>query len=173
MTNAPVQKPAAHHKGKRGKPIEMFTTPNTLRAKLMTDRPPVADPLEAASVALQNLSREAGTWMKDEFARIETCRRAYVDTPTDRDRSDALLASAIDIAGLAPLAGKPMVARFATSLTRLLSDAPDAAARQVELVSAHVDAIRAARRAPQQAGTTTAETLAAELEARVTACVAD
>lgn len=172
MTDAPTR-PAAKARPKakkpaRGTPIEFFTPPNTLKVKLATDKPPVADPVKAAAAALENLSGEAATWMQDEFARIEACRRDYIKAPHDRDCCDALLASAIDMAGLAPVAGHPVAARFAASLTRLLGDAPEIAADNIDLVNAHVSAIRASR--DRGADRKLADALAEELEARVTAC---
>lgn len=166
--------PKGKKKAKPGTPIEFFTPPNTLRAKLKTGRPTVPNPLAAAERAVNELAPEAGKWVKDEIARIDACRTAFMADPQSEDARDALLASALDVAGLAPLGGNALAARFSANLARLLADAPDSAAEQTELVGAHVDAIRASAsmRVVKPASTRAAEELANELEARVQEVVA-
>lgn len=169
--SAPARKTGGKAKNaKPGKPIEFFTPPNTLRVKLKAGAPSVHDPLAAASLALDALADEAKDWVAGEIARIDACRADFMAAPADPAARDALLACVIDISGLAPLAGNDLAARFAANLTRLLGDAPGAAAPHADLVAAHVDAIRAAaHRDDPAAPDATADALAAELETRVDA----
>lgn len=150
-------------------PIEYFTPPNTLRAKLKTDRPAVTDPLAAAERALKVLAPETEEWVDKEISRLQKCRMAFVREPTNEKAMRALAAAAMDVKGLAGLTGNRSADKFSTSLVTLLTDETGCAMQQPGLVEAHVDAIRATREPSHDQKV--ADALAAELAAMAVATI--
>lgn len=153
------------------KPIEFITPPNVLRAKLATKTAPVSNPLAAANRALADMSSECTKWVDEEIDRLHERRQAFVAKPKDSDVLDALTHTAMDIKGLAGPGGYPDADAFAVSLIALLTSAGNLAPKNVELVEAHVDAIRATREKAYSAKVAAA--LAAELSARTAELVGD
>lgn len=153
-------------------PIEIFTPPNLLKAKVGgtvvgLDMSAVA----RAEKAFEKLQSEFADWIKEDVDRLCDARKAFVGAPDDTTQA-ALHRAAHDLRGQALTFGYPLAARIAVSLCKLL-EAVEADAR-VPLAEAHVDAIRIIVRDKLKGdANATAERLAAELETRVSEALAD
>lgn len=130
---------------KAQKPIEFITPPNVLRAKLATASPAVKNPLALADEALKSISDDCKTWLHDEIETLHHHRLAFAKAPEDEGTLKDLTATAMEIKGLAIPAGCEDADAFAASLLNLLTAPGSPAKSHVDLVEAHVDAIRAAR----------------------------
>ncbi len=129
--------------------FEIIQPRNALREKL-GNKSPVLDPaaLARAEAALKNLSGQFQQWMEDEVCRVETARDAAVKRNFDPESMNDLYGCAHDAKGMGTTYEYPLITRLAGSLCRLL-DTPASRALAVKtprLLSAHVDAMRAAVR---------------------------
>lgn len=149
---------------------------NTLREKI--GPPPTFDAqaLARAEAALQSLSGEFEGWMAQEVERIAAARQTARQNGYGEAELAAIFACAHDIKGLGATYDYPLATLIAASLCRLI-ETPGGrarAARQIAIVDAHIDAIRAA----VAAGVKTREhpvgrELLETLQARVAALTAD
>jgi|HubBroStandDraft_5_1064220.scaffolds.fasta_scaffold305687_2 hypothetical protein len=148
------------------KPIEIFTPPNTLKAKVGGSGGTLdMSAVKRAEEALATLKTEFGDWIAADVQALQTSRDAFLADPSAECRSDLYRASH-DLRGQARTFEFPLVERVAASLCRLL-DAP-AAVTAPHLVDAHVGAIRViVRDNIKDRSNVMASTLAKELEARV------
>jgi len=152
------------------KPIEIFTPPNTLKAKVGggSGGKPTLDmsAIKRAEQALETLKSEFGDWIAADVQMLLSSRDAFIAEPTAERQGDLYRASH-DLRGQARTFEFPLVERVAASLCRLL-DAPTAV-KALPLVDAHVGAIRViVRDNIKDRMNATASTLAKELETRVT-----
>ena len=129
------------------KPIEIFTPPNALKAKIggslsKVDRNAIAK----ANQALTELSKEFQKWIEDELDRLDAALSDYSKLPEDKRAKgiDAIYGVSHDLKGLALTYEYPLVGRMASSLCRLTNDEVDRSQSPEVLVRAHVDGIRAA-----------------------------
>jgi HPt (histidine-containing phosphotransfer) domain-containing protein len=127
---------------------EVITPENKLRKAVSnTPLPPgEEDPVVRAEKALGDLSSNFGAWMDSECERLDTARRAIVESGLTKSNMDALFHAAHDIKGESATFGFPLIAATADSLCRLIEHTPDAGRIPVELVNQHVDAVRAIHR---------------------------
>jgi Hpt domain len=151
---------------KQHKPIEIFTPPNTLKAKVGGSGGTLdMSAVKRAEEALATLKTEFGDWIAADVKMLTDSRDAFVADPSDERRGDLYRASH-DLRGQARTFEFPLVERVAASLCRLL-DAPGAG-KALALVDAHVGAIRViVRDNIKDRSNAMASTLAKELEARV------
>lgn len=156
-------------KGAPKAPIEYITPPNVLKAKLRSPMPQVTDPIAAAEKALQKMQPEFDGWMEQEIAKLHTLRQKFAKNSDSAEAAEELCNAALNIKGLAPTFGNRTAQRFADSLCQFMEKAPGAAAKNIDLVNAHVDAIRAAMTPALKNSDETADALAEELEASVRA----
>jgi len=151
-------------------PIEIFTPPNMLKAKLGgtvvgLDMAAIA----RAEAALESIKSEFADWIGTDVARLIECRDAFAAEPDSSGRG-ALYRTSHDLKGQALTYEFPLVARIAKSLCRLLEESE---AVPLGLVDAHVDAVRViVRDNVRDESNPTAVALAGELEARVTELLA-
>ena len=147
-------------------PIEIFTPPNTLKAKVGGSGGGIdQSAVKRAEQALANLKTEFGDWITADVQMLVASRDAFIADPS-QDRQGDLYRASHDLRGQARTFEFPLVERVAASLCRLL-DAPGAA-RASALIDAHVSAIRIIVRDNIKDRTNAmASTLAKELETRV------
>lgn len=107
-----------------------------------------ADCAARADRALAEMSGSFQEWLDGDVAALQSARLAGEQSGWTPEACEALLNVAHDMKGLGATYGYPLVGRIAASLCRLVeSDNGRAAARQSPaLISAHIDAIRAAAR---------------------------
>lgn len=129
----------------KAKPIEIFTPPNALKAKVGGSLSPMDKRAVAkADAALSKLSTEFQNWIEDELKRLED---AWASFSKGTDKVQAVTnvhAVAHDLKGLAKTYEYPLVGRMAASLCRLTNDEVDREKSPENLVRAHIDGVRAA-----------------------------
>jgi HPt (histidine-containing phosphotransfer) domain-containing protein len=152
----------------RKQPIELFMPPNMLKAKVGggPGGPDMAA-MKRAEDAMAALESEFGDWIATDVMALTDARQLYSEKPDAASR-DALLRTAHDIKGQAPTFNYPLIARVAASLSRMIGELPADAAIPLNLVDAHVNAIMVIHKnRMQDTSDRTAQTLIAELDARV------
>lgn len=152
----------------RQQPIELFMPPNMLKAKA-GGGPGGVDPatLKRAEAAIETLKSEFSGWMLGEVRALTDARARYARSP-DAPARAAVMRAAHDLKGNAPTFHFPLIARVAASLSRLAGELPDAAVLPAALLDAHVQAVLVIHKQNIHNGQDkTAQTLCAELEARV------
>ena len=124
---------------------EVIKPENKLR-KFISDTPSLPDeedPVACAEKALAELSGEFGTWMKSECERLDKARQSILTTGFTKANKQVLFLAIHDIKGEAATFGYPAVAATADSLCRLIEYTPNPTRIPIELMSQHVDAVRA------------------------------
>jgi chemotaxis protein histidine kinase CheA len=122
---------------------EVITPPHKLRNLVSAAETSDDDPVARAERALETLSSEFTSWMDSECERLETARRQVKKHGLAGRHRDDLFHAAHDIKGEAATFGFPYAGDAANSLCRLIEHTPDAARVPLDLISQHVDAIRA------------------------------
>ena len=142
--------------------------PNVLKAKVgSSSSGGDTKAVERAEKAMKSLSSNFGEWLGDDVARLVTARAGFITQPTLVTR-DTLFRAAHDLKGQATTFDFPIIARIASSLTKLLEEMRTAELVPASLVEAHVTAIHVAfRDKVRSASDLVTITLAKELEARV------
>jgi len=155
----------------RNQPIEIFMPPNVLKAKAGSPGGFDADVIQRAEAAMRALKGNFADWLADDVAKLAASHMVFLGKQTVATR-DRVFRVAHDLKGQAATFGFPIIARIASSLTKLLDDIRSPEAVPASLVEAHVAAIRVAFRDKVKAvDDVVATTLAGELEARVAATI--
>ena len=152
----------------REQPIELFMPPNMLKAKVGggLGGPDMAA-MKRAEDAMQGLESQFSDWIAEDVKALTAARARYAKTPGAEARN-ALLRAAHDIKGQAPTFNYPLIARVASSLSRMIGELPSDAPIPLHLVDAHVNAITVIHKSKMQdTNDRTAQALCAELDARV------
>ncbi len=153
----------------RSHPIELFMPPNMLKAKVggaIGGLDMAA--IKRAEAAVETLKADFAEWIGDDVGNLVKARDRFAAT-RDADTREALFRAGHDIKGQAATFEYPLVARVASSLCKLIEAVADAASLPLNLVDAHVGAIRIIFRDKIKEGADQiALVLAEELEARVT-----
>lgn len=104
--------------------------------------------LARADEALKSLSGNFKEWLDEEITKLQAARVAAQQAGWNAVSFDALFTAAHDLKGLGTTYEYPLVTRMAASLCRLIEteDGRAAAKAQPSLVTAHIDALRAAVR---------------------------
>lgn len=150
-------------------PPHVIRPPNPLRAKVGGGFGGIdASAIARAEEALKAMSAQFGQWLLDEVAKLDQAQadiRVQGYTP---ETAEALYFRAHDLKGLGATYEYPLVTRIAGSLCRMLDNADRRMQAPLDVVDAHIDAIRAVVR--DQIKTDehpTGRDLAETLEARV------
>ena len=127
------------------KPIEIFTPPNALKAKVGGSLSPLdRSAIAKANAALQSLSSEFQKWIEDELARLDAAWDKFGKAADKIDAISGIHAVAHDLKGLATTYEYPLVGRMASSLCRLTNEDVDRSKSPPILIKAHIDGMRAA-----------------------------
>lgn len=122
---------------------------NALRQRLGgSGRLGAIDPaaIAKAEAALKSLSSNFTQWLADEIAKLEASRQAVRTQGATVETMESLYLRAHDLKGLGTTYGYPLITRVASSLSRMIDDKDKRAAAPLELIDAHIDAIKAAVR---------------------------
>lgn len=122
--------------------------PPSLKLKLGGGRLGAIDPsaIARAEAALKSLSSNFTQWLADEITKLEGARQQVkVDGITPASMENLYLRSH-DLKGLGTTYGYQLITRIAGSLCRMIDDKEKRATTPLELVDAHIDAIKAAVR---------------------------
>jgi chemotaxis protein histidine kinase CheA len=147
------------------KPIEIFTPPNILKAKVGgTGVGLDSAALQRAEAAMQSMKSDFAEWMEADVDMLAQGREAYAASPDEQTKGKLFRASH-DLKGQALTFEHPVVARMAASLCKLLDGTPNT---PLLLIDAHVNAIKIlVRQNVRDVADPTTNALAAELEAQV------
>ena len=126
---------------------QIIQVPNTLKLKV-GGRFGAIDPaaIAKAEAALKSLSGNFAQWLNDELTKLENARQTVRTTGATAETMESLYLRAHDLKGLGTTYGFPLVTRIAGLLCRLIDDKEKRAQAPLDLVDAHIDAIKAAVR---------------------------
>lgn len=145
---------------------------NALRLKVGGGRLGAIDPaaIAKAEAALKSLSSNFTQWLNDEIAKLEAARQTVRAQGMTAETMENLYLRAHDLKGLGTTYGYQLITRIAGSLCRLIDDKEKRAGVALDLVDAHIDAIKAAVRDDIKSDEhPVGSALVEELERRVTA----
>lgn len=148
-------------------PVEMFMPPNTLKAKVGGGGTGVdMAAIKRAEEAVGTLKSEFTGWVSSDVAHLAEARDKFANMRSTKT-ADELFRAGFDIKGQAATFDFPLIARVASSLCKLIEESKSVGAVPLNLVDAHVNAIRVIFRDKiQDMSNPTAIALAEELEAR-------
>lgn len=127
------------------KPMETFTPPNALKAKIGGPLPALdQQAIARAEAALADLSGQFDEWIGEELDKLIAAWDGYEKSGGTNAARDDLHRRAHDLKGLAPTYGYPLVGRVCGSLCKLTGDEALEKAPPASLLKAHVDAAKAA-----------------------------
>ena len=126
----------------------MIPPTNSLRLKVGGGRLGMIDPaaIAKAEAALKSLSSNFAQWLADEITKLEGARQQVKTDGVTAASMENLYLRAHDLKGLGTTYGYQLITRIAGSLCRMIDDKDKRAATPMELVDAHIDAIKAAVR---------------------------
>ena len=155
-------------------PIEIFMPPNVLKAKVGSGVPGIdAGAVKRAEAAISELKQEFSGWMAKDVEKLTTARDTFAKARTQANYA-ALYRAAHDLKGQGATFDFPIVARVAASMCKLTDGHADPNGVPLNLIDAHVDAIKVAiRDNVREAADATAQALAMELERQVKAIVGE
>ncbi len=141
--------------------------PNTLKAKMGgTGKGVDADAIKRAEAAVDELKTEFQDWVSADVAKLGEARDRFAEQRSKKTAGQLFRASH-DIKGQAATFNFPLIARVAVSLCKLIEESRSLDALPLNLIDAHVQAIRVIFRDKIQDNVNpTAIALAEELEAR-------
>ncbi len=149
-------------------PIEVFMPPNVLKAKVGGDGVTALDlsALKRAEKAIEDLKEEFVEWINVDVGKLATARDLYAQNH-DMSGLKSIYRAAHDLKGQGTTFDFPLVTRIASSLCDL-TECEDGREPPVNLVDAHVDAIKiVVRQNIRDATNKMAVILSSELESRV------
>jgi len=150
----------------------MIQPGNGLRLKVGGGRLGAIDPaaIAKAEAALKSLASNFSQWLSDEIAKLDAARQQVRAQGMSAETMESLYLRAHDLKGLGTTYGYQFITRIAGSLCRLIDDKDKRMTAPMELVDAHIDAIKAAVRDDIKSDDhPVGSVLAEELERRVKA----
>lgn len=96
-----------------------------------------------AEAALKSLSSNFTQWLADEISKLEASRAEVKAVGPTPETIEHLYLRAHDLKGLGTTYGYQLITRIATSLCRLIDDKEKRTSAPLELIDAHIDAIKA------------------------------
>jgi chemotaxis protein histidine kinase CheA len=154
-------------------PIETFMPPNLLKAKVGGSGGVFeASVLKRAEGAIGEFKEEFSAWLIEDVNRLTSAREAYASARSDKSLA-ALYRAAHDLKGQGTTFDYPLVTRIAGSLCKLREESQPGCHLPLNLIDAHVDAIKViVRNGIKDSSNQTASVLALELERQVLAFLA-
>ena len=127
---------------------QMIPPPNALKLKVGGGRLGAIDPaaIAKAEAALKSLANNFTQWLADEITKLEAARQQVRTQGVSIETMENLYLRAHDLKGLGTTYGYQLITRIAGSLCRLIDDKEKRAGAPLDLVDAHIDAIKAAVR---------------------------
>ena len=101
------------------------------------------DPVAKAEQAMERLSSNFGTWMKDEVGKLQAAWQSFDTFDSKQEAVQALFRAAHDIKGQAHTMGYPIAGTIAGSLCHLIENVPELDHLPIEILEKHVQAIAA------------------------------
>ena len=148
------------------RPIEIFMPPNVLKAKMGSGKLDLSA-VKRAEQAIDSLKSEFTGWVVHDVSRLVEAGAAYVKQSNEETLAD-LYRAAHDLKGQAATFDFPLISRVASSLCMLTDETVCGLPLPLNLIDAHIDAIRGiVRDNLKDPSDQTATELAAELEQQV------
>ena len=148
------------------RPIEIFMPPNVLKAKMGNGKLDLSA-VKRAEQAIDNLKSEFAGWVNHDVSRLVEAGQAYVKQSNEETLSNLYRASH-DLKGQATTFDFPLISRVAASLCLLTDDTSYGLPLPLNLIEAHIDAIKViVRDNLKDPSDQTATELATELETQV------
>lgn len=124
---------------------QMIQPANTLRAKVGGGRLGAIDPaaIAKAEAALLSLAGNFSQWLADEITKLEASRAQVKAAGMTAETMENLYLRAHDLKGLGTTYGYQLITRIAGSLCRLIDDKEKRTTAPLDLIDAHIDAIKA------------------------------
>lgn len=134
-------------------PSQMIPAANTLRLKVGANRMGAIDAsaIAKAEAALKSLSGNFAQWLQDEILKLEAARKQVKDVGVNVETMENLYLRCHDLKGLGTTYGYQLITRIAASLCRLIDEKDKRLTAPMNLVDAHIDAIKAAVREDMKA----------------------
>jgi len=154
---------------------QMIQPPNALRLKVGGGRLGAIDPaaIAKAEAALKSLASNFTQWLSDEITKLDAARAQVRASGPSAENMENLYLRAHDLKGLGTTYGYQLITRIAASLCKMIDDKEKRSSAPMELVDAHIDAIKAAVRDDIKSDEhPTGRVLVEELERRVKAIAA-
>jgi hypothetical protein len=149
------------------RPIEIFMPPNVLKAKMGSGKLDLSA-VKRAEQAIDSLKSEFTGWVIHDVSRLVEAGQAYVKQSNEETLAD-LYRAAHDLKGQATTFDFPLISRVASSLCMLTDDTVYGLPLPLNLIEAHIDAIKViVRDNLKDPSDQTATELATELESQVT-----
>jgi chemotaxis protein histidine kinase CheA len=128
-------------------PGQVIQVPNTLRLKV-GGRFGAIDPsaIAKAEAALKSLSGNFAQWLNDEVVKLEAARQRVKTDGMTPETMESLYLRAHDLKGLGATYEFPLITRIAASLCKLIDDKEKRMQASMQLIDAHIDAVKAAVR---------------------------
>jgi hypothetical protein len=149
--------------------------PSTALRDTIGGRGGALDPilLARAEAALKALSGQFAQWLQDEICKLDAARADIQTRGLNTQTAQILYIRAHDLKGLGGTYEYPLISRLAGSLCNLLDDPDKRPGSPMDLVDAHIHAIKAAvRDGVRDDANPVGRALAEELENRVGAYIA-
>jgi hypothetical protein len=99
-----------------------------------------------AEAALKSLSGNFAQWLSEEVVKLDAARQLVRDQGVTAETMETLYLRAHDLKGLGTTYEFPLITRIGASLCRLIDDKDKRLTVPLQLVDAHIDAIKAAVR---------------------------
>ncbi len=96
-----------------------------------------------AEAALKSLAGQFGKWLQDEIDKLDAARAAVAAEDLGGSAGETLYLHAHDLKGLGGTYQFPIVSRLSGSLCSLLEDPQRRAGAPLDLIDAHLEAIKA------------------------------
>ena len=112
----------------------------------VTDEEQIKAAIAKAEAALKSLASNFSQWLSDEITKLEAASQQVRAQGITTETMENLYLRAHDLKGLGTTYGYQLITRIAGSLCRMIDDKDKRAATPMELVDAHIDAIKAAVR---------------------------
>jgi len=118
---------------------------NTLQARVGGGRLGAIDPaaIAKAEAALRSLAGNFSQWLADELAKLEASRGQVKAVGMTAETMENLYLRAHDLKGLGTTYGYQLITRIAGSLCRLIDEKEKRIMAPLDLIDAHIDAIKA------------------------------
>ena len=128
-------------------PVQVIPASNALREKV-GGRFGAIDPaaIAKAEAALQSLSGNFAQWLNDEVVKLDGARLRIKTEGQSTETMEFLYLRCHDLKGLGTTYGFPLVTQFSASLCKLIDDKEKRTNAPMNLIEAHIDAIKAAVR---------------------------
>ena len=125
-------------------PAQIIRPPNMLLARVGGGFAGInADAIAKAEEALKAMSSQFGQWLHDEITKLDAAQVAIRTGGYTTQTAEGLYFRAHDLKGLGTTYQYPLVTRLAGSLCKLLDDPNKRMGVPINLIDAHIDAIRA------------------------------